>query len=140
MGPVVIDTNIMMKIIRGNQQLIRWFKSISGYPIFPCFIIMELFAGCRSKAERTSIQREIIDIYGVYIPNDKDGVIIKAYKLVEENPNLAPRLKVADALIAASAMRLHARLYTEDNDFANVPGLKKYSPEILPLSNGSYAD
>ena len=132
MGPVVIDTNILMKIIRGNQQLIRWFNSIQGQPVFPCFIIMELFAGCRGRDERIAVRREIIDVHGVYIPNDKDAVIIKAYKLVEDNPALAPRLKVADALIAASAMRLHAKLYTDDNDLANVPGLKKYSPEILP--------
>src|SRR5450755_3262212 len=130
MDRIIIDTNLSIKIIKGNPQVVRWFRSVEGKPTFPCFIIMELFAGCNSNEDRDGLKTKIIERFGVYWPDDK--VIIRAYRLVMSDQNLARRLKVADALIAACAMELHARLYTDDNDFANVPGLKKYSPEILP--------
>jgi predicted nucleic acid-binding protein len=130
MPPVVVDTNIMIRAIRGEERVMRWLNSVNGDPIFPCFIVMELIASCTKKEDRAVLQRNVIDRYGIYWPNP--NVIKRAYELVRDNQNLARRLKVIDALIAACAMELHAKLYTNDNDFANIPGLKKYRPEILP--------
>ena len=130
MPRVVVDTNIMLRAIKGEDRVVRWLNAVEGNPVFPCFIVMELIASCTKKEDGIILQRSVIDVYDIYWPNT--DVIKHAYDLVRDNQNLARRLKVIDALIAACVMDLHARFYTYDNDFANVPGLKKYSPEILP--------
>ncbi len=130
MANIVVDTNIMIRVIKGDERTIKWLNSVQGKPVFPCFIIMELIAGCNSKEDRIKLQRQVIEWYSIYWPDA--ALLKKAYDLVKDNQGRARRLKVVDALIAACAMTLHAKLYTDDNDFIDIPGLKKYSPELLP--------
>lgn len=53
-------------------------------------------------------------------------------EIVKDNYRYGRKMGVIDSLIAARAMSLHVKLYTEDRDFTNVPGLKRYPPFILP--------
>jgi len=53
---------------------------------------------------------------------------------MKDNYRHGYKIGVVDALIAACAIALHAKMYTLDNDFRPVPGLKKVAPYQLPLA------
>lgn len=129
MAKAIIDTNVMIHVLRGEQQAAKWFNILEEEVVFPCFVLMELIVGCDTKEELAKVEK-LIKPRSVYWPSQKD--IRKALEIVRDNYRHGRKVKVIDALIAACAMTLHIKLYTEDNDFNNIPGLKKHSPFILP--------
>ncbi len=55
-----------------------------------------------------------------------------ALEMLREHYLHGDELSVADALIAACAKALHAKLYTSDRNLHRVCGIKAEAPHILP--------
>jgi predicted nucleic acid-binding protein len=57
---IVLDTDVMIDLLRRYQPAIAWLNSLSNEEIIlPGFVIMELIQGCRNKEEQERVEREL---------------------------------------------------------------------------------
>ena len=118
----VLDSGIIMRHLRGDsraQDLIVHLEGL-GKVIVSVITVTEVIAGCRNRQEVS----ESLRLFRRLIPT-KIGLRVaqKAGYLIKQYPNVFGRgisRGVADALIAASAWQLKAKLYTlNTRHFAN---------------------
>lgn len=64
----LLDTNIIIDILRGFLPAIMWFQSLGNTVVgIPGFVMMELVQGCQSKQELARLKK-IVDKMPVYWP------------------------------------------------------------------------
>ncbi len=131
MAVAVIDTNIMIQALPGNPITKKWLARVEDRITLPCFVVMELIKGCDTRDELTRLD-SFLTPYTIYWPNQED--CRRAVSIMKDNYRHGYKMGVVDALIAACAIALHAKLYTLDHDFRPVPGLKKLTPYQLSLA------
>ncbi len=129
---IIVDTNLLIQVRHGNPSVIKWMNSAleDSKMIFPTPIVMELIRGCRNKQEINELDGFIKRHGVVYHATQID--MATALTMLREQYLHGDELSVADALIAACAKTLHAKLYTEDRNLHRVRGIKAEAPYILP--------
>ncbi len=118
---ILVDTNIFLYLLKGNDTL---EKMLQGKTIFISFITeLELIG---FKAMRVGEEKKIHSLLRecMIVPLNDD--IRKKYVEVTKTYNL----KLADALIAATAMAFNIPLITADKQFKNVNELSLVAYEI----------
>ncbi len=53
----VLDTDILIDVLRGHKPAIAWFTTLSELPSVSGFVVMELIQNCQNKQE---VQRRIL--------------------------------------------------------------------------------
>jgi|GEM_PF-124442 len=121
---MMMDTNIMIDLMRGRQELVKWFDSLGEKEIIlPGFVVMELIAGCRNDDEIVQVEA-FAENFDIYWPTKDECEKAVDYLIKYRRDGMG----VADALIAACAAGRRVPLCTNDNDFRNVTGLKIIKP------------
>ena len=69
---ILLDTDIMVDLMRGHEPAIAWLDSLGAEAIgIPGLVAMELIQGCRDRMEQQQVERAL-RIYAVhwirYIP------------------------------------------------------------------------
>ena len=120
MEEILIDTNIFIDIFRGND-LLR--TEIAGYHQFISLVsYVELIQG--ENTGRKEIKQIKSFLRNVRILHLTEEISELSMVLVEEY-GPSDNLKLADALIAASAIEYNMMLRTENKkDFLNIAGLE----------------
>ena len=66
---VLLDTDVMIDILRGYPPALDWLRSLNDDVIaLPGFVLMELIQGCKTKKEQQSLSKEL-DSYKILWPS-----------------------------------------------------------------------
>jgi hypothetical protein len=106
---ILLDTDVMVDILRGYQPAVEWLKTASGKEIgMPGLVAMELLQGCQNTREQKRIEK-VLSVYPLYWPeaNECDSAL-KSFAA----RHLTHQLGLLDALIAHTAIGLGAELAT----------------------------
>ena len=123
---VFIDSDVLMEVLRGEQMdvLSRWHSLATEETaiLFSAISAAEIWAGARS-AEHVQIMKLFRPL--LCIPVDREigkqaGEYLRKFGRSHE-------LKLVDALIASSAVRHQAALWTRDRSRYPIPALSFYA-------------
>ncbi|MFN3421998.1 MAG: type II toxin-antitoxin system VapC family toxin [Armatimonadota bacterium] len=120
----LIDTNLFVARIRGDPRAIRFFRRYRGRPFYASVITrLELMLGLRPD-EFWKTQRLLRRVKWIPVTEeiaDQAAIYMAQYSKTHG-------LTLADALIAATAKSVGARLVTLDRDFFPMTDLRVYMP------------
>lgn len=121
---ILCDTNILIEFFKNNATVSQELRQIGSAELAVSVITMaELFYGARDKAELRTIQTRLAVLKQIELDLETSAIFVELMgKYV-----LSHRLSLPDALIAATALRHDAVLYTFNlKDFKYIPGLRLY--------------
>lgn len=123
---VLLDTDIIVDLLRQYQPAVAWLKSLDDEEIsLPGFVVMELIQGCSDRKEQDLLEKELC-IYGVIWPSPEtcDSALSVFLRFF-----LSHNLGVLDALVGQTAVALNLPLHTfNQKHYAVVPGLQTIQP------------
>lgn len=122
---ILLDTDVMVDIIRGYPPAMRWFSALKETPVLPGFVVMELIAGCQDKRD-LALTRKAVGAMNILWPESEH--CNKAIADLAQH-HLASKLDPNDALIGELAVGLGTTLRTFNvRHFSLIPGLKILKP------------
>lgn len=123
---VVIDTDILIKIFRGDEGKREIVKSLDERAVTSIITVMELYVGVKNRRRLYELGKRLkaVKIYDL-----TPAISAKAYKLIKKY-NIEHILLPADALIAATAIQHELPLYTDNlKDYSFIKELELFQPE-----------
>ena len=120
---ILLDTNILIEILKGNEDIIKRIEDVQGILAISIVSEMELYYGARDKRELKKLERFCALFDSVPVT---ENISITAKRLVLSYAK-SHSLMIPDALIAATALEMKARLMTLNiKDFRYIEGLKLF--------------
>ena len=125
---ILTDTCVLIEYLRGRETTIQEIQSLGiGRIALNSIIVMELFQGARNKQELHAIKKKISP-FGLL---DLDQTIFTLSTQLIEQYTLAYGLRLADAVIGATALIYDLPLYTyNQKDFVFLSTIQFYSPHM----------
>lgn len=124
---VIIDTDILIKIYRGNKEHKRVLQDLSPNLIISCITQMELLIGCNNKKMQDEVE-ENLQSYRILLLNAQ---IISIANEIIKKYSFSHKMSVADNFIAATALFYSLELYTDNKKhFDFIEELTLFSPGI----------
>jgi len=121
---VIIDTDILIKIYRGNKEHKRVLEAISPNLIISCITKMELLVGCINEKMQQDVE-ENLNLYNIIPINNQ---IISIANNIIKKYSFSHKMSVADTLIAATAFSYSLELFTDNKKHFNfIEGIKFYN-------------
>ncbi len=118
---MLIDTDVLIWNLRGDQAAAELLDAHPGF-IVSAVTYMELVQGLRNKSEFRALRQAMRQWRAEILPIDEQ-ICARAVFLLEEHA-LSHGMKMADALIAASALDLGQALVTaNDRHYRCIDGL-----------------
>ena len=116
----LLDTDVMVDVLRGRKPAIDWLESLQEVPGLPGLVVMELLDGCQNREEMGRV-RKYLQAFQVYWADDDDSNRAMA---VFTQARLTHHSGILDVLIAECAIGLGASLCTfNTRHFQAVPEL-----------------
>ena len=105
---ILIDTDIVIDFLRGENQAISHFKTNAEFICFSAITIAEIYAGIKDKKEEVKIER-LFSIFPILVTTDE--IAREAGKLVKQyRPSHS--VEIPDAIIAATCLISGSELST----------------------------
>ena len=104
----LIDTDVLIDYLRGVAVASAWLEQVEGAPMVSAITVAELYAGVREGGERTKLDL-FLSAFKIIGINDW---VAKRGGLMRRDYFKSHSIGLADALIAATAEHLGARLAT----------------------------
>lgn len=124
---ILCDTCILIDFINGKSQALSQLYLQNAMLFINPIIELELLQGARNKNEMRYLENKLRMFYKLEMPSE---VFQSARELIKIYA-LSHGLRLADALIAATALVYELTLFTlNTNDFKFIPKL-----QILPIAN-----
>lgn len=121
MAQIVLDTNILIEILKNNTQTLQTVEALDGELCISAITVMELYFGARDKMELSKLKK-FIDLFDLI---EIDSAISHQATLLIERYAKSHHLDIPDALIASSAVVNNIPLMTYNRkDFKYIDGLK----------------
>lgn len=122
----LVDADVVIDWLRGLAAAGAWMSaSRPDRAGVPGIVVMEVLAGCRDKAALRATEKQLARLEVIW-PTAAD--IRMGARLLADH-RLSSGLGIADAIIAAMAVRRGRRLYTFNHrHFGVVPGLDFTAP------------
>jgi predicted nucleic acid-binding protein len=118
---IVLDTNILIEILKGNQDIVQKLEESGFSYAISSISAMELYYGAINKAELFKLQKFISLFEEIEL---NKGISKVATELIFEYSK-SHNLDIPDSLIAATAIDSNLRLYTlNTKDFRYIDGLE----------------
>jgi predicted nucleic acid-binding protein len=118
---VILDTNILIEILKGDKRTIAKVESLKRELCISSITAMELFYGARNKAEIKKLEKFIL-LFTVIYPDET--LSRKAMELVKRYAK-SHSLDIPDSIIAATALTRNCELFTYNRkDFRYIEELK----------------
>jgi len=116
----VLDTNVLIEVLKNNQQTIQQVESLPP-PLFVSVIsAMELLYGALNKKELKKLQ-QFLSLFTIIQLDER--ISKKAFSLIAQYAK-SHNLDIPDALIAASCLENNKNLFTYNRkDFRFIPKL-----------------
>ncbi len=123
---MLLDTDVMVDILRGYPPAVAWLTGLVATPIgLPGLVAMELLQGCRNLAEQRQLEKELLR-FTLHWPNPADSQ--RAYQAFAAY-RLSHNLGLLDALIGQTAAGLGELLVTFNvKHYAVIAGLSTVQP------------
>lgn len=123
---ILLDTDVMIDVLRGYDPALAWLKSLGAEPVgLPGLVAMELLQGCRDSQEQRRVQK-IMRPYALHWPTPADCT--RAYNNFAAF-RLGHNIGLLDTLIAETAVGLAAPLVTfNDKHYRVIGGLQLLEP------------
>ena len=106
---MLIDTDVLIWYMRGNQKAFKAVEALDGFRISMVTYI-ELVQGLRNKVEMNTL-KNFLQAKSIPIQHVTDGISATAMFLVEQH-HFGHSLELVDALIAATALDHGLPLFT----------------------------
>jgi predicted nucleic acid-binding protein len=121
---ILLDTDVMVDILRGNESAKVWLQSIDEIGM-PGLVAMELIPGCQNTREQRTLEKELSE-YQLYWPSIEDcHRAMKSFSL----HHLSNNIGLMDALIAETAIGINAELATFNiKHYRVIDGLQTLRP------------
>ena len=120
MEKIVLDTNILIEILKGNQETVTKVQSFENELCISAITVMELFYGAINKAEVKKLENFIL-LFTVIHTNE--NISRKAINLVKQYAK-SHTLDIPDSIIASTALTLECELFTYNTkDFKYIDNL-----------------
>jgi predicted nucleic acid-binding protein len=121
----LVDSDGVIDLLRQHPPAVAWFASLPERPGLPGFVLMELVAGCQTRAQMQRMMRYLRP-FRIYWPTQADCE--RALQTFMRG-HFTHRLGLVDALIGEGAVGLGATLVTFNvRHFQTVPGLVTEQP------------
>ena len=123
---ILVDTDVMIDLLRNLPQAVAWFGGLGDEVILlPGYVAMELVQGCTSRAELDALEQRISGAMIVWPdPQTCDGALA-AYA----RSRFSHGLGLLDALVGQLAVSLDQPLHTfNQRHYASIRGLKTVQP------------
>lgn len=120
MAQVILDTNILIEILKNNSQTLHELEALNAIFYISSIAIMELYFGARDKTELSKLKKFTASFELVAVDVE---ISYRATQLIELYAK-SHHLDIPDALIAASALTKKLPLMTYNRkDFKYIDGL-----------------
>jgi len=121
----LLDTDIMIDIMRNYKPAIEWLISLDEAPGLPGYVVMELMSGCDNKKEMNFILKQV-EQFRIFWSDEADSNRALA---AFEKGHLAYNMGILDALIGECAKGLNATLCSFNvRHFKSIINLKIEQP------------
>ncbi len=128
---MLLDTDIMVDLLRGYQLALGWLESLDEVPGLPGYVVMELMDGCSNKQEMNTLLKHL-EPFRIYWPTDADSNRALA---TFAHGRLSHNLGILDAIIGECAVGLGAILCTfNDKHFKAITKLTTKQPYVKKTS------
>lgn len=118
---IVLDTNILIEILKGNEKTIKKVHSFSEELVLSSISVMELYYGAINKAELKKLEK-FVSLFK--IKDLDESISIKSTHLIKTYAK-SHNLDIPDSLIASTALALECRIFTYNlKDFRYIDGLE----------------
>lgn len=121
---ILLDTDVMVDILRGYEPAKKWLKTAQEIGI-PGLVAMELIQGCQNAREQKQLERSL-SAYPLFWPDEDD--CNRALAKFSSH-HLGDNIGLLDSLIAETAIGVHAELATFNvKHYRVLKGLKIVQP------------
>lgn len=121
MEKVILDTNILIEILKGEKRTIAKVESMERELCISSITAMELYYGALDKAEVRRLEK-FVSLFTVIYPDET--LSRKAMELVKRYAK-SHSLDIPDSIIAATALTRNCELFTYNRkDFRYIEKLK----------------
>jgi len=118
---IVLDTNILIEILKGNKTVIGKLESLKTTFCISSISVMELYYGALNKAELFSLKKFIALFEVIELNENISSISTELIFEYAKSHNLA----IPDSLIAATTINHKLKLYTLNlKDFRFIDGLE----------------
>jgi predicted nucleic acid-binding protein len=125
---VIIDSDILIKILRGNKIHKAVLESLAPDLIISCITQLELLLGCLNKKMQDEIE-ESLNLYTILPINNE---IISIANNIIKKYSFSHKQSIGDSFIAATAIHYSLEVYTDNKkDFAFIDEITLFSPETF---------
>lgn len=123
---VILDTDIMVDLLRRYLPAVTWLESLGNKNIgLPGYVVMELIQGCVNQVQRDRVQTQLAR-FNVLWPSSSacDRALTVFARL-----HLSHGLGIIDALVGQTAVALNFPLHTfNQRHYAAIPDLQTVQP------------
>jgi len=121
MEKIVLDTNILIEILKGNSQIVEYLEHLDAEYYISSVTVMELYYGAFDKKELKKLQK-FVALFNLLELNEAVSKIATALIFQYAKSHT---LSIPDSLIAASALEKSYKLFTLNlKDFRYINGLE----------------
>lgn len=122
---LVVDTDILVDILRAVPPAVEWFRGISEVPCVPGFVALELYEGCRNERDVRDVDA-LLSPLPILWPSSEQ---CERIRLGFSQWKLRDGCSAFDALIAGCALEINATLLTFNRKhYRAIEGLLMESP------------
>ncbi len=108
MEKVVLDTNILIEILKGNEKIVNFIQNLKAKLFISSISKMELFYGARNKSELKKLE-DFTNLFHILEINEQ--ISHHATSLIKQYSK-SHNLNIPDALIASTCIFYKSALYT----------------------------
>ncbi|MDJ1185159.1 type II toxin-antitoxin system VapC family toxin [Roseofilum casamattae] len=121
----VLDTDILIDVLRGHQHAIQWFSNLTEIPSIPGFVVMELIQNSQNKQQVNQTFKLIAPLSIIWLSEADCTRALSDFSQY----HLSHGLGLLDALIAHCALGKQATLCTFNvKHYRVIPNLKIAQP------------
>lgn len=123
----VLDTDILIDVLRGNQPAITWFTTLIEVPSIPGFVAMELIQNAKNKQQVNQVFKLIAPLPIIWLTEIDCAMALSDFSQY----HLSDGVGLLDALIAHCAIGKNATLCTFNvKHYRIIPHLKIAQPYV----------
>ena len=120
MEKILLDTNILIEILKGNQNIVNKIENFTSILCISSITVMELYYGAINKAELFNLKKFVSLFKIIEIDENISNISTELIFEYAKSHNLT----IPDSLIASTAISKNLKLYTLNlKDFRFIDGL-----------------
>jgi predicted nucleic acid-binding protein len=124
---VLVDTSIWVDFLHGRDDVVAELTALirAGRVVVCGQILQEVLQGSRDEKAFSKLEKQM-SLWPAEIEEPRD--FVEAARIFAHLRWRGIAVPPTDCLVAAVARRRELRLYANDSDFDQIPGLTRYAP------------